>query len=1014
MSWVCRNIELAGVALVAVWSLVLLAPSARAQTFKTPPTAYECRPAKGEIVIDGVANDVSWSAAQSLDRFHLPWLGEQARDAATKTKARLLWDRDYLYFTADLEDHDLFASVAEQDGVLWDNDVFELFFKPSPQSPAYYEFQVNALGTKLDMFIPERQKDLYEKFKSADQFAWKTAVRRRGTLDKRDDKDLGWTVEGRLPWSDFARAGGIPKEGDRWKFALCRYDYTGGAEPELSTIAPLKNTKPNYHQHEDYADLTFVGPLPVPPHPQSRLAIRKARAEAPKLTTSKVVGSPDPPLPYRPVRAYPNLKLTLPITLMRQPGSDWMWVIAQGKTASEAVIYRFRDDPAVSELEEVLALPKGGIAYGIAFHPQFAKNGQVFIGWNGKYNDDVKKCRVTRYTLLRKPVEKLDLTSEQEIISWESDGHNGTDLAFGLDGMLLVTSGDGTSDSDTNVTGQAVHTLLAKLLRLDVDHPAPGKQYSVPKDNPFVGQAGVAPEAYAYGFRNPWKLTVDPQTGHIWVGNNGQDLWEQVFFVRPGDNYGWSVYEGGHPFYPERKLGPHPHVKPAADHSHSEARSLTGGVVYHGKKLPELRGAYIYGDHSTGNIWAIKHDGKQVVWQRHLADTSFHISGFAIDTHGELLVADHKGAGEGGYYYLEPTPPSINPPKFPRKLSESGLFTNVAQHAMAPGVIPYSVNSPLWSDGSHKERFIAIPDKADTDMRMTLAGPRGWNFADDSVLIKSFALEDKPGDASTRKWIETRFMVKQQGEWIGYSYQWNDAQTDAELVPAAGLDREIALATRKQQWRFPSRVECMVCHSRAANFVLGICDGQMNREHDYGGGVVEHQYRMLDDLGLLKPTWKKETAAKVADELKASDQPSPANRSAAFADYPKLADPYDKTAPLEARARAYLHANCAHCHVEAGGGNAQVVLDYQTDLAKMKLINQPPVHHKFGMVDPRLIAPAAPERSVLLHRVSQRGEKTGQMPQLATYHRDEAAVQLFRDWIQSLPIRPEPPRPPEE
>src|SRR5205085_1419271 len=178
-----------------------------------------------------------------------------------------------------------------------------------------------------------------------------------------------------------------------------------------------------------------------------------------------------------------------------------------------------------------------------------------------------------------------------------------------------------------------------------------------------------------------------------------------------GDNFGWSVYEGGHIFYAERKLGPHPHVLPAADHPHSEARSLTGGTVYYGKKLPELVGAYIYGDHSTGRIWGLRHDGTKVTWQKLLADTTFNISGFGLDSHGELLVADHRTNSEGAFYYLEPVPPATTPSTFPRKLSESGLFKHVAGHVMQPGVVPYSVNSPLWSDGAFKSRFIAIPHK---------------------------------------------------------------------------------------------------------------------------------------------------------------------------------------------------------------------------------------------------------------------------------------------------------------
>ncbi|HJS07838.1 MAG TPA: PQQ-dependent sugar dehydrogenase, partial [Pirellulales bacterium] len=619
-------------------------------------------------------------------------------------------------------------------------------------------------------------------------------------------------------------------------------------------------------------------------------------------------------------------------------------------------------------------------------------------------------------------------------------------------GMLDVTSGDGTSDSDTSMRGQDLTHLTAKVLRIDVDHPDPelakaGHHYRVPADNPFVGQAGIVPETWAYGLRNPWRITVDPRTGHVWVTQNGQDLWEQVYFVGKGDNYGWSTYEGSHIFYADRKLGPHPHVLPTAEHHHSEARSLTGGVVYYGTKLPELVGAYVYGDYSTGRIWGIKHDGTRVTWHKLIADTPFAISGFGLDSQGELLVADHRGNGEGAYFYLEPTPKGTREAahnRFPRKLSESGLFVDVAKHAMREGVVPYSVNSPLWSDGARKERFIAIPAKdgalgqssalsyKGVDMRIGYTRKGGWNFPDETVLVKSFALEMTPGDEDSRRWIETRFLTRQQGEWAGYSYVWNDEQTDAELVPAEGLDREYVVnlaksaehpeGLRKQVWHYPSRTECMVCHSRAANWVLGLSELQMNREHDYGG-VTDNQLRVLEHLGMLKVGYESDAVELLREELKGAglkdDEVNKqvkqmghksgqraSGQSSLLAASPdrlrKLPDPHDATQPLEARVKSYLHANCSICHVEAGGGNAQIQLEYTTELSKMGLVDVAPLHHKFGLADPKLIAPGSPERSVLLHRLSHRGPNTGQMPQLSTNVVDGPAVKLVEEWIKSL------------
>lgn len=973
------------ICLALLASHLLLAPA----WGQSPGVPFECRRATAPITVDGRGDEPAWQSAQLIDTFRRPWLMGDAQKTKTATTARLLWDDEYLYFLAELTDHDLFADLTQHDDRTWLNDVFEIFFRPDPSKPPYYEFQVNAAGTLLDIYFKQKGTP-FDEAKRDGVFKWQAAVTRRGTLDNRTDRDEGWTAEGRIPWSDFQRTGGRPAVGDVWRMALCRYDYTLNQDPETSTCAPL--SKPSFHLLEDYAGLKFVGNQTG--HLQPALP-GKLLAQA-YVAGSKVVGSPDPPLPYRPVRAYPQLQLTFPIALDRIPASDQLLIIAQDKSYGPSVVLRVRDHPEVSKVEPALVVPGSGTAYGICFHPRFADNGFLYLGWNGVLDGGPKRTYVTRYTLDHTTFA-IDPASALHIISWESGGHNGGDLEFGLDGMLYVSSGDGTSDSDTNLRGQELAELTSKVLRIDVDHPAAGKNYSVPADNPFVHRPGTAPETWAYGLRNPWRLTIDPQAGHLWVGNNGQDLWEQVYFVRKGDNFGWSVYEGSHIFYQNRTLGPEPLTLPAAEHHHSEARSLTGGVVYHGTKLPELTGAYIYGDHSTGRIWGIRHDGTRVTWQKLLTDTTFNITGFGLDRHGELLVADHRGDGQGAYYYLEPAPPETNPAPFPRKLSESGLFRSVKDHQLENGVIAYSVNSPLWSDGAHKERFFAIPATAPRDTPIDLGTKGGWNFPEGTVLIKSFALDRLAGDTAARRWIETRFLTKQGNEWAGYSYRWNDDQTDAELVPAEGLDQEYLVATpaspesstelRRQSWHFPSRVECLVCHSRAAGFVLGLSTAQMNKTHDYGG-TTEHQFTVLSRLGLLKTK---------------PNEPSPAVDPAK---YPRLVNPYDEHEPLEARARSYLHANCASCHTNAGGGNAQMELTHTASLKKLNVIDVEPLHHRFGLEQPRLIAPGHPERSVLFHRLSHRGKSSGQMPQMATNLVDAEAVQLFDRWIRALAETP--------
>jgi hypothetical protein len=214
----------------------------------------ECRRRDGDIRIDGKADEAAWRKAEALQDFAVFW---QNRKPKTATVARLLWDDDHLYFTAEMEDNDLFADVKEHNGITWENDVFELFFKPDAGRRPYYEFQVNALNTQLELFLPSRGSGGYRRFGAGTRLGMESAVVLRGTLNNWEDRDTGWTVEGRIPWTAFAKTGGRPKPGDRWRFALCRYDYSATLErSEQSSTAPL--TQPDFHRYEDYGELSFT------------------------------------------------------------------------------------------------------------------------------------------------------------------------------------------------------------------------------------------------------------------------------------------------------------------------------------------------------------------------------------------------------------------------------------------------------------------------------------------------------------------------------------------------------------------------------------------------------------------------------------------------------------------------------------------------------------------------------------------------------------------------------------
>ncbi len=696
------------------------------------------------------------------------------------------------------------------------------------------------------------------------------------------------------------------------------------------------------------------------------------------FATGRVVGSPEPPPPYRLVRALPRLAFKDPLHLANEPDSDRLLVLEQyGK------VWAVAKAPETDSRD--LFLDVGRQLYGLAFHPRYAENGFVYV-FSNTVKEKAPRNILSRFTVGKGTPRRCDPASELEILAWESNGHDGGEVAFGpRDGLLYASAGDSTSSSDPKETGQDLSDLLSAMIRIDVDHPSPGKAYSTPPDNPFIQLVGARPEIWAYGFRNPWRFCFDQADGRLWMGDIGQDLWEMIELVERGSNHGWSVKEGPADFLPRRpKRGPTPIRPPVVAHHHSEARSITGGFVYRADRFPDLKGRYVYGDFATGRLWAFRYDDGRVEDHREIADSTVAMLGFCVDRHGEVFTPDFYS---GEIYRLEVQPPRPAPPTpFPRRLSETGLFASARDHRASPGVIPYDVNSPLWSDGAGKLRSIAVPGLARVGFKPTIDDP--WALPEGTVLVKTFTLPTADSRGVDRR-VETRLMVLRDKEWAGYTYLWDDDQADAVLVGKGGLDRPYTVldpkapgGTRAQSWHYPSRAECMVCHSRAAGFVLGLTTGQMNRDLDYGRGPV-NQILALADLGLF--------------EVPPSKPPG---------DLPRLANPHDPSAPLDARARAYLNTNCAICHVENGGGNAQMQLKVSLPEDELSLFDRTPQHHGFGLDDPKLVAPGRPDRSVLLRRVATRGE--GRMPPLASSVVDDRAVELLRAWIAARPPAAKP------
>ena len=975
-----------------------------------PSHATICKWADVAPVIDGIDNDEVWKVAEPVGEFQRAWVeNPDNRKPLTQTIAKLSWDSENLYFFAEMEDGDLFASHSEQDGDLWEDDVFELFFKPDQEFPGYYEFEFNPLNSVLDFYFPRRGGGTVQRFRKDFQFSIRTSVKLDGTLNKWTDHDKGWSIEGKIPWKDFIRAGGRPRDGDTWKYAACRYDYSVDFEgPNLSSNAPLQ--KLSFHRYEDYLPLTFEGP----------------KTNYTPISDLKVKGSPGKPASYRVERAYPELKeLKMPISSIAVPGTSQMLAITQEYPYGRTRIITFEDRDDVNSLKVILE--QKGTAYDFAFHPEFEKNGFVFIGWN-----DGKRTILSRFKFDASSMA-FETGSETEFMTWEGNGHNGAAIDFGPDGFLYVTTGDGSSDSDVLLNGQRTNVLHAKLLRINVDKASDGKPYSIPADNPFLENADFVPETFAYGFRNPWRLDVDEVTGQIWVGNNGQDLWEQVYLVEKGTNFGWSVVEGSRPFYPNRKAGPTPFSMPAMEHSHAESRSLTGGLVYHGEALADLKRHYLYGDYSTGKIWGVHFDGEKIQGPEELVDTALNITDFNLDSRGELLILDHGDRSGGGFYRLVAVSRDKGDNNFPKTLAETGLFTNLADQEYAQGVIPYTVNSERWADGATQDRALVVPAYPNelgqlVPDRIEYHATRTWKMPEGTVLLKTLSF---PSGEVTRK-VETQMLTLQNGDWAAYVYKWNKEGTEAKLVAEGGEDVLLEDLGEGKSWRHASRAECMFCHSRAAGFALGMNTLQINRNHvQKDSSLPKNQLAAWDKIGLFSDNWanairtvleeeyrkatsgKQDNSQKLKTEAKGhvkelfggarayvhplSDRLAIAPESS---NYGHQVNPYDESQPLEQRAWSYLHTNCANCHIGAGGGNAAINLAIGFPDEKRELIDVKPKHLHFDLPDARIIAPGKPASSVLLHRMGLTG--AGKMPIIGRNSIDEKGVELIRDWISNM------------
>jgi uncharacterized repeat protein (TIGR03806 family) len=716
------------------------------------------------------------------------------------------------------------------------------------------------------------------------------------------------------------------------------------------------------------------------------------------------------------VNAFTNLIFTNALGLTFVPGTDelCMW-------EREGRVWTFENSPGAVQKKLVLDIhdqcqgwDDSGLL-GLAFHPGFATNHFIFVYYTwvkpgtvvgsptvrpptispGAYHD-----RLSRFTLDANGVaipgsEKVfvDLTDRTV---WH---HGGGMFFHPKNGFLYWTDGDNSVGDNDQIINKS---LYSGVFRIDVDcrggnisHSIPRQplngvtaNYFIPNDNPFVGQSNVLEEFFCLGLRSPHRMTYDAPTGRIFIGDVGESSREEIDVIEPGEsglNFQWNYCEGTlgemkSPFIGVSR-------GPVLDYPHTDGRAIIGGYVYRGREFAaDLGGKYIFGDNVFRTVWAL--DETTATAQKKLlcvmpkgggpnSGTDYTgLSSFGTDTDGEVFLCQMSSIGGCIYKLQRGGPPPPGHP-IPKLLSQTGAFADLAGLQPANFLIPYSVNSPLWSDGAVKSRWMALPSNS----KINFSARGEWNFPAGTVFVKNFSLPVDDTNPKILRRLETRLLVRDTNGYVyGASYKWRADNRDADLVTASTTeDIQIKTATgsRTQRWFFPGRQDCLTCHTPAAGGVLGVKTRQLNGDFKYADGVADNQIRAWNHAGLFNATLDEKEIPQFA----------------------KLVSITNTAAPLEIRVRSYLDANCAQCH-RPGGAQAFFDTRFDTPLEKQNLINGPD-QNSLGISGAKIIVPGDISKSVAFQRISITGNL--QMPPLARNTVDTKAVAVVAGWINSLP-----------
>lgn len=555
--------------------------------------------------------------------------------------------------------------------------------------------------------------------------------------------------------------------------------------------------------------------------------------------------------------------------------------------------------------------------------------------------------------------------------------HNVNDLLFDEEGMLYISIGDGGNPYDYLKNGQRSDTWFGTVLRIDPSTSQGERPYGIPEDNPFMDEQGQPTEVWAYGLRNPWRMTLDRETGQIWVGDVGQDTWEEVNLLERGANYGWPHMEGP-ACYQKEDCNPEDYTVPYWSYTHAEGGSITMGPVIRDSALPtEMQGQPLVGDFVNGNVWTLYSDSnqdeqneqdEQKILSTLLLESTHNISSWAVGHDNSIYIVKYGAQGDGAVFKVTKQEINSIENEFPKTLSATGCFSEEDPRQPLEGVFPYAPVATLWSDGAEKKRWLVVP----ANRRVEVLEDGDMLFPVGSMLFKEFAFDDVPH--------ETRMLVHHEDGWTGYSYRWREDGSDADLLDS----QEIVDLNNGIRWVYPSRSQCMECHTAAANRVLG--PEYLQLDHIYEPLDSSHvQHDVLDEKEFFNEV-AQETLEEVTQSVDAS------------------VDPFDESEDVTLRARSYLHANCSYCHrPDSTSTQANIDLRYTTAFKDMGLCNKESEHGNLYRSDGselRLLKPGEPEKSILYLRMESLD--LFRMPPVGTGVVHEQGLKLMSDWIQSV------------